>query len=528
MKNRFKKVVVLDTVIFYPEHEEVLRLLVEKPKIERVPLEYDQHARSWSLPESYQLPRDATIVMWPSSLPDVVDEIPVEVHERLGTAQCWAPAALQQNVSVQNLLNRVHDADCVITCWTDIPDVILDSIQPKAILTWTHEFEHRLNVEKARQKGIYIGCVDDYGTDAVAELELDGLLKLVERNKKTDEKARTQEDIAIGVARRLFDHYRKSETNERNTRKGRFTHQFHKLGQAQRHYGAFGQRSIDDIIPEKLLRGKTVGIIDERLEQKGECEYRNFRLLKLLHDGLGMRVQLKKRLSEFQPATDYDSSEFYKFLAENDHIVYDSGELPARVSAKIAAMKSAAAIDVPELPHYDETFSGKTLGIIGYGKIGDRVSRCIGNLGIKRTMYTGPRNKNLWHEYTDLDTLLTESDVVSVNVKAHKAIGLLSATKIKLIKRGVYFLNTSDGNAVDQHALTQRLLSNEVLAALDVYPGLPTTETLGLDDNPRGKIKDALPNHVITYRAGWITQESVRVKTYKLLGHMIEALQQSS
>ena len=64
---KFKKVVALDTIIFYPEHEEVLKQLVEKPKIERVPLVFDQQTHEWNLPVNYKLPEDANIVIWPSS-----------------------------------------------------------------------------------------------------------------------------------------------------------------------------------------------------------------------------------------------------------------------------------------------------------------------------------------------------------------------------------------------------------------------------------------------------------------------------
>src|SRR3989344_4727577 len=133
MKSKFKKVVVLDTVIFYPEHEEILKSLVEKPKIERVPLEYDQRAHAWRLPKSYRLPKDATIILWPSSLPEVIDKIDLDIHEKLCTAQCWAPGVIGANISAQNLLNRIYDADCILTCWTNIPDEVLDAIQPRAI-----------------------------------------------------------------------------------------------------------------------------------------------------------------------------------------------------------------------------------------------------------------------------------------------------------------------------------------------------------------------------------------------------------
>jgi len=182
--DKFKKIVVLDTVIFYPEHEIILKKLVENPKIERVPLEFDQVEKEWKLPEGYSLPDDANIIIWPSSLPESFDGINPEVHEKLKTGHCYVEVSLRDDIPAQNLYNRVKDADCIITCWTAIPDLVLERINPRAILTWTHEYEHRLNVKMSNEKGIYTGCVDDYGTDSVAELEINMFLELIERNKR--------------------------------------------------------------------------------------------------------------------------------------------------------------------------------------------------------------------------------------------------------------------------------------------------------------------------------------------------------
>ena len=153
---KFKKVVVLDTVIFYPEHEEILKSLVEKPKIERVPLTWDETKKQWTLPENYEMPNDANIIIWPSSLPESFEGLSLELHEKLKTAQCWTEAGLRGSLSSQNLLNRIKDADCILTCWTNIPDEVLELINPKAIITWTHEFEHRLNVKRAIEKGVEV------------------------------------------------------------------------------------------------------------------------------------------------------------------------------------------------------------------------------------------------------------------------------------------------------------------------------------------------------------------------------------
>lgn len=510
---KFKKVVALDTIIFYPEHEAVLKQLVEEPRIERVPMIYNPKSKQWMVPEGYEIPTDANIIIWPSSLPESFEGITPELHERLKTAQCWTEAGLREDISAQNLYNRVKGADCVLTCWTNIPGTVLDQLvednQTRAIITWTHEFEHRLDVEKTRQARIYTNCVQDYGTDAVSELEFDGLVKLIERSKKMEKKAETDEDIAIGVLSSLFTRYRKSQVNERNTRRGKFSHQFHKLGRSQEHYGSFKDKTLDEILPEQLLEGKSVGILGE---QKS-LDY----LESALSDGFKMKVERVGTIDE-------SSAEFYKFLATHETVIYDSSKVSETVKRKIQLIKKDKAIDVQSLSHYDETLRGKKLGIVGLGRIGGRVAQIGTALGME-VQYAGPTKKAVEYEHVELDTLLETSDIVSVNVKAHKAEGLISLEKIGLMRAGTYFINTSDGNAVDQEALTQRMLDGTIHAALDVYQGLPTTKTLGLDDDPRGKIGSKLPEHVLWYRAGWKTQESIRVKTYKLLGHMMEALE---
>ena len=70
------------------------------------------------------------------------------------------------------------------------------------------------------------------------------------------------------------------------------------------------------------------------------------------------------------------------------------------------------------------------------------------------------------------------------------------------------------------------MLAGEIFAYLDVYPGLPRKDILGMpmNDKTDWKIHKELANNVLAYRAGWKTQESIKVKTYKLLGEMIDFL----
>jgi|GEM_PF-1157576 len=507
--DKFNKIVALDTIIFYPEHEELLKQLVNKPKIERVPLKFDSEKKEWTLPLDYEMPKDATIIIWPSSLPTSFDGISLELHEKLKTSQCWTEAGLRDSISAQNLYNRLKDADCILTCWTDIPNEVLDKIikdgKTKAIITWTHEFEHRLDVEKTRTAKIFTESIPDYGTDSVAELVFDDLIKLIERNKETKEKAYSDSDYIIGVLSYLFHKYRKSYINERDTRRGQFSHQFHKLGRSQEFFSKFHEKTLDEMIPEKELQGKSIGLYELDLEK----------LEVVLEKGF------KMHLSKYKGAT--SDARFYRFIAMHNVIILDSSKISKELFEKIKLLKSDV-IDLQTLKHYDEILCEKTLGIIGLGRIGSRVAEIAESFNMK-VQYFSASKKTIKYDFVKLDDLLKTSDVVSMHVKAHKAIGLLKSKEISLMKKGAYFINTSDANALDQEPLTKRMLAKDLYVALDVYQGLPTTKTLFLNDNFSGKVKDQLKEHVLTYRAGWKTQEAIRVKTYKLLGHMIDALQ---
>ena len=103
---------------------------------------------------------------------------------------------------------------------------------------------------------------------------------------------------------------------------------------------------------------------------------------------------------------------------------------------------------------------------------------------------------------------------------------MLDSTLIEKLKCKSIFINTADGNAIDQTALTKRMLATETFAYLDVYPGLPRKDVLGMPmaDKTDWKIHKELQNNVLAYRAGWKTQESIKIKTYKLLGEMINFL----
>ena len=123
---------------------------------------------------------------------------------------------------------------------------------------------------------------------------------------------------------------------------------------------------------------------------------------------------------------------------------------------------------------------GKQLGIVGFGKAGKLLAERMMSFGMKIVFYD-PYIKD-WdgpEQSTDLDTLLSTSDVISVHViKTEETKNLLSKDKLDLMKKGSIIVNTSRGGVLDEDHLIE-LLSSEYLfgAGLDVYENEPPSNT---------------------------------------------------
>jgi len=121
---------------------------------------------------------------------------------------------------------------------------------------------------------------------------------------------------------------------------------------------------------------------------------------------------------------------------------------------------------------------GKTLGIIGFGRIGQLLCRMAKGLGmtvIAQDIYHVPGiEEDLGMQYVELDELLAKADFISLHTPAINGKPLINAETIAKMKDGVVFINTSRGNNVDEAALLDALNSGKIRAAgLDVYANEP-------------------------------------------------------
>ncbi|MBU2036891.1 D-glycerate dehydrogenase [Patescibacteria group bacterium] len=123
---------------------------------------------------------------------------------------------------------------------------------------------------------------------------------------------------------------------------------------------------------------------------------------------------------------------------------------------------------------------GKTLGLVGLGRIGGAVAkRMAEGFGTKILYYDAKRNEELEKKYNlqfvDLDILLKESDFISIHVPMMpETRHLINAEKLKMMKKTAYLINTARGPIVDEAALVEALKAGEIKgAALDVYEEEP-------------------------------------------------------
>lgn len=147
---------------------------------------------------------------------------------------------------------------------------------------------------------------------------------------------------------------------------------------------------------------------------------------------------------------------------------------------------------------------GKTLGILGLGRVGSEVARIALAFGMKVIAWgptlTRERAEKARVKYMALEELMQNADVISVHLKlSDQSRGLLNEARLRLMKNSAYLVNTARGAIVDETALVKLLREKSIAgAALDVFaeePLPPHSPLLDLDDV------------VLTPHAGWPTDQ---------------------
>ena len=195
------------------------------------------------------------------------------------------------------------------------------------------------------------------------------------------------------------------------------------------------------------------------------------------------------------------------------------GHSPAPASEMTLALLLAAARKIPQgdaairAGRFQEgippgiNLEGRTLGLIGLGRIGAYMARYGHALGMKVIAWsqnlTDERAKEAGAERVSREQVFSDSDAVSIHlVLGPRSRGLIGASDFARMKKGAIFVNTSRGPIVDEAALVAALREGKIIAALDVYDREPLAA-----DNPFR----TLPNTVLTPHLGFTTEEGLNV-----------------
>ncbi|HHX71176.1 MAG: D-2-hydroxyacid dehydrogenase [Miniphocaeibacter sp.] len=144
---------------------------------------------------------------------------------------------------------------------------------------------------------------------------------------------------------------------------------------------------------------------------------------------------------------------------------------------------------------------GKTIGIIGYGKIGRKVGEIAKAFGMKVLAYRGENKTKKYEEEVSLDYLLENSDIISLHSSLNgDNKGIINKDTIAKMKKGVKIINVARGGLIVEEDLKDALNSGYISGAgLDVVSEEPIKE-----NNPLLKAK----NIIITSHIAWTTKEA--------------------
>lgn len=158
---------------------------------------------------------------------------------------------------------------------------------------------------------------------------------------------------------------------------------------------------------------------------------------------------------------------------------------------------------------------GKTIGVVGTGKIGAVFATIMAGFGCRLIAYDPFPRTDLPVTYVPADQLLAESDIISLHVPLlPETFHFIRAESIAKMKRGALILNTSRGALIEAHALLDGLKSGHIGgAALDVYEeeaGVFFHDLSGkiLQDDVLARLI-SLPNVLITSHQAFLTHEAL-------------------
>nr|MBI1231052.1 hypothetical protein [Cytophagales bacterium] len=233
---------------------------------------------------------------------------------------------------------------------------------------------------------------------------------------------------------------------------------------------------LDQLPSLKAMVTATTGLNHIDLE---ECERRNIAVLSLKGE-----------------------EEFLKTItATAEHTIALMLNLIRSIPAASASVENGEW-DRDQFKGYD--LFGKTLGIIGYGRLGKLVKKYALAFGMNVLTYDIKPG-----DFVGLGTLLSQSDIVSLNASyVPENDKMIDSQTFNRMKKSAYFINTARGELVDEQALLDSLNSGQIAgAALDV---LNDENNLNMKENPIIEYARSNRNLLITPHIGGATYDSMK------------------
>ncbi len=202
------------------------------------------------------------------------------------------------------------------------------------------------------------------------------------------------------------------------------------------------------------------------------------------------------------------------------------------VAEHVFALLLSKARDIPRADHAlregkwikkelrGTELKGKTLGIIGFGKIGSRLGEIAIAFGMNVLAYdvidVSERAKEVGADVTTMERVLKESDFITLHVPLLPSThNLISQQEIEKMKPNAVLINTARGGVIDETALVEALTKKQIQACLDVFETEPPTESPLL----------AAENCVLTPHIAGSTEEAQRRAGIQIARKVIDALQ---
>jgi glycerate dehydrogenase len=155
--------------------------------------------------------------------------------------------------------------------------------------------------------------------------------------------------------------------------------------------------------------------------------------------------------------------------------------------------------DQNQLQFLGFNLQGKTLGIIGLGKIGQRVAEMANGIGMKVIAYNHSEKNIPNVKQETLEELLRQSDIISLHTPLNNTSeNMISSKEFEIMKSNAVIINTARGKVIDQQALINALKNKQIAGAgLDTLANWDKTNPIF-----------SLENVIITPHGAWYTRES--------------------